>query len=1159
MKFELVLDLKPFADGLKSAIVMTDSAADQMSKLMRGEQIVPDYSVIESELAKLESKYGKLGEETDKVDDKIKNTGKKTPGLKKAISGFKKFKSVVSSVTGQFAKMELATQYLMRIYRAAVRVMEPFANLEENLDKLQAVSGATADEMARLTDQAKELGKLPAFTATQVAALQIEYAKLGFTAQEIVAATSDTLNLSKVAQSTLADSATVAGTTLKGMRMAATETGRVVDVMALSFSTSALDMEKWRETMKTVGPVSAAAGYNIEQTTTLMAKLADQGINGSIAGMGLKNILSQLADDSSKLNKLFKGEVKTFDDLVVKLKELKDGHFDLADAAEYTDMRSRTAFLALVNAAYELEDYKIALDDAAGSAKKMADIMTDNVKGAAKGFTSAMEGAAIELGQVLEPALLSIIGVGTDFFNFFTDSGGKIKESFEEAKVALDDFYGVEKNVNSLIADYEVLTRKASLSKDEQVKLNGTIKSLEEIAPGATDRINEYGDAISINTGYVLDFIAAEKARLRLQYKQANEDMLQRFSDVSVYHSYFTKMQLENTNNSIENLNKQKRVIHDLKNEYANYYHSVIKGYGSVEKAPDSVIKKLRSLDKEYKLANQSYNNMIIDNNELTEEYKNKISDYQTELDELILTLSGTGIDFEAGSATIAKQMGLDLEKDIALIQYMERLYINLTSVKEKKPDDPDDPDGGIDPAKQAEILADLEAIRQAYDLRAIDDAYERQAKELFLEKEKIQKTTKGLEEGSELWLQIEHQYVKDVEALYVQRDEDKVAARKAELEAEIDLLSKKKELGVASYAEIRQVMIEYRDFCKEVYGAESQEYINALANMRAANLQWGKDNKITYSGMMESITGISAEYQQKISSLYSSINSQLSGIFSLQYANLRSERDKDTAHVEESEATKLRAIEARAEREGWTEERLTKAKDKIESDYIKKKEKINKGYEAKEKALKKRQQKLSVAEATINTATSVMKTWAHWGGWPLGVVPAGIMAALGGYQVKLIAAQKYAMGGPILGGEQFIKVNEKGEEYIFDDISTRVYGVPMLNFMKKYPEKVKPLLSGLPKLPTSSSNQPQYAYASGGSTANAGTNLSGILQRIEGIEKGIHQTVKAIQIMNLNMVNQGINTSKPVNIIVETSDPEARIRKDLEIKEKFERHDGVY
>ena len=51
---------------------------------------------------------------------------------------------------------------------------------------LKAISGATAPEMAKLEANARKLGASTMFTASQVGELSVNYAKLGFSAGDIL-------------------------------------------------------------------------------------------------------------------------------------------------------------------------------------------------------------------------------------------------------------------------------------------------------------------------------------------------------------------------------------------------------------------------------------------------------------------------------------------------------------------------------------------------------------------------------------------------------------------------------------------------------------------------------------------------------------------------------------------------------------------------------------------------------------------------------------------------------------------------------------------------------------------------------------------------------------------------------------------------------------
>ena len=215
----------------------------------------------------------------------------------------KSSKGSTKSMGAMIAKLGLgylAFRALTGAVGGAVRVGKEF---EKEMSNVAAISGATGLQIQALEANAKELGRTTVFTASNVAQLSTSFAKLGFSADEIVKATKGTLALAAVARVDLGQAAAVAGTTLRAFGLSAGETGRVTDVMALSFSRSALDIQKFTDSMKFVAPVAKKVGFNIEGTTAIMGALANAGIDGSLAGTALRTIFLKLADTNSDLSK----------------------------------------------------------------------------------------------------------------------------------------------------------------------------------------------------------------------------------------------------------------------------------------------------------------------------------------------------------------------------------------------------------------------------------------------------------------------------------------------------------------------------------------------------------------------------------------------------------------------------------------------------------------------------------------------------------------------------------------------------------------------------------------------------------------------------------------------------------------------------------------
>ena len=288
-----------------------------------------------------------------------------------------------------------------------------FRDFELEMAKVKAVSGATADEFKLLSDNAKELGRSTIFSAREVAGLQLEFAKLGFTAKQIEGVTEATLNLAQASGSDLAQAAQVAGSTLRGFGLDVSETKRVTDVMAKSFASSGLDINTFADAMSFVGPVAAEAGMSIEETSAMLGILANSNIKGSKAGTAMRRIISEIGASGKPTS--------------VAIKELADKGLDLGSAMDEVGRSAQTALVVLANKVDEIKPLTKEFENSAGAAKEMADIMDMTAAGATKALGSAVEGLAIEFGGLVSVALTPVVKKLTQFATFVNELPNGLK------------------------------------------------------------------------------------------------------------------------------------------------------------------------------------------------------------------------------------------------------------------------------------------------------------------------------------------------------------------------------------------------------------------------------------------------------------------------------------------------------------------------------------------------------------------------------------------------------------------------------------------------------------------------------------------------------------------------------------------------------------
>lgn len=372
---------------------------------------------------KQEKQYLKNSRAIKEKSTQLRNLNK---NLKESTTNTTKSTKATNGMAKQIIKGAAAIGVIVTAFRTVNRVVSSivttFTEFEFVMAKVNAISGATEQEFIALNASAEKLGRTTFFTAEQVGQLQLNFSKLGFSAEEIMNAQEATLALATATGSDLARSATVAASAIRGFGLDASDTQRVVDVMAVSFATSALDIEKFQTSMTKVAPIAKAAGFSIEDTTTIMAKLADAGIEASIAGTSLRNILLKMQDPSSDLVKSFGRTIHSLDELIPAMKEFREEGGSMADVLEVVDLRQAAAFEIMLAGSNILTEYRNNLKGSSGEAQRMADIVGDTLQGAFLKFKSALQGLSISIMKDFADGLQKTGERLASFGNFLSDN-----------------------------------------------------------------------------------------------------------------------------------------------------------------------------------------------------------------------------------------------------------------------------------------------------------------------------------------------------------------------------------------------------------------------------------------------------------------------------------------------------------------------------------------------------------------------------------------------------------------------------------------------------------------------------------------------------------------------------------------------------------------
>ena len=459
-----------------------------------------------------------------KLGDLIVRVGADTRGLNKSLGDVKK---QMRQTTGNLTQMgkSLSMSLTAPILGLGALAVKAASDFEFSMAKVQAVSGFTAAEMDKLEAQAQELGATTSRSASDVASLQLELAKLGKTSTEIEQMTEGVLSLSVAFDTELGDTARVVGATLNQFGLEASESGRIVDNMAVLFGSSALDLEQFSVSMRTVGSVASAMGLSVEQTGAALGALVNAGVDASTAGTALTRSLVTLAKEGMTGTEA--------------LEALTSGNLSVSQAFELFGDRAGKIIPILQKSTEKYAELTEKQIEGTGAALKARKILEDTAQGGFDRLRSSVEALGISMGE----ALLPMVKQMTDAIAGFAS---KLAGMSDGAKTAVIVVGAMAAAIGPLLIILPNLVNGIKLVRLAQLKLNAAIFANPYVAATAAvvalsaavyifatrateaEKIQKKlaGVSKTIEENYAKE--ASSMEFLRFQYKEAGDDLEKR-------------------------------------------------------------------------------------------------------------------------------------------------------------------------------------------------------------------------------------------------------------------------------------------------------------------------------------------------------------------------------------------------------------------------------------------------------------------------------------------------------------------------------------------------------------------------------------------------------------------------------------------------------
>lgn len=303
---------------------------------------------------------------------------------------------------------------------AAVKVTSDF---ESAMSKVSAISGATGGDLDALNKKAQEMGAKTKFSATESAEAFTYMAMAGWKTEDMLSGIDGIMSLAAADGLDLATTSDIVTDALTAFGLSASDSGHFADVLAKASSNANTNVSMLGESFKYAAPVAGALGYSAEDTAIALGLMANAGIKGSQGGTALRGSLTRLikpTDEAAVLMEQYglsmtnaDGSMKSLGEVMNMLRDKLGGLTEAEQAqvaAQIFDQEAMSGMLAIINASDS--DYAKLTDaiyDADGAAQQMADTMLDNLSGQLTLLKSALEGLAIQFGEILMPYIKQFV------------------------------------------------------------------------------------------------------------------------------------------------------------------------------------------------------------------------------------------------------------------------------------------------------------------------------------------------------------------------------------------------------------------------------------------------------------------------------------------------------------------------------------------------------------------------------------------------------------------------------------------------------------------------------------------------------------------------------------------------------------------------------
>lgn len=445
---------------IQEEIVKTNEKMDKLKKSMKsmeesGQIDTEEYKKLQTEVDQSSDKLKELKAQKKQVDDEfgqpispegfdslqreIIETEQKLKSLKETTGSASANLAKVSAVSGEFGnKVKGVGQSLLPVTGALTGVGAASTVMANNFnDAMSQAAGALDKPMSEMEDLrqlAIQTGQDTVFSATDAGNAITELAKGGLTEADIKAgALKTTMDLAASSGMDLGEAANVVVQAMGAFGLSANESAEAANALAGAAAASSTDVEPLTQALAQCSAGAKNAGWSIQETTAVLARFADAGIEGSDAGTSLKTMLQRLAAPTDSAATMIEqlgiqtrdssgtllGASEIAEELQDKLGGLDSASRDAALSTIFGSDAMRAATVMMNSGTEGLQKYIDAANDQE-AAQRLANSQMSDGSRAIEELKGSLETAAIQIGDTLAPIVQKVAELITALVNKFS-------------------------------------------------------------------------------------------------------------------------------------------------------------------------------------------------------------------------------------------------------------------------------------------------------------------------------------------------------------------------------------------------------------------------------------------------------------------------------------------------------------------------------------------------------------------------------------------------------------------------------------------------------------------------------------------------------------------------------------------------------------------